>query len=524
MPKYNTSGEIDYLNELPRKNGAIELSQLAVLPGGGTHEVYISKGMSLGNKSSFVLKVVRGTIGKPTKDLNSELLDLTDKYNNLYSIFGETYLQETRYIESILKEGWEKPKQAIISIGKYDHCFETKEQFGFNSSPIESDGIELDELGIKENAKRLQRYHLTNLFLTGVEKPNLKFKFDYFLEFQESFKDVFDMLDDENEESLRTAMKDFLNKFKEHYKKTNRLMDLIGINNVLFYKEDGKIWRYKVGTVLKHETGLATIGMLEKIRKDPSTVNNSFQEWTQIFYVPSWVRLLNATALKLGMNKIVDDIKLSKEDSERLANIYKVLPGNIAISYAKERNFEAALKQIIEEEVKSNKHDTRARDLVGVKYWTHIQNKDIKRLQKEEIKVFYDLLTHPKNKFPNCRWEQVISAIVGLLKKIEDSGGKYPVGCNQLKQLLNRIGCDGGTPLFWAAQSNNLDFLLLLLKLGADPSIVAENGVAPIHIAAEKNHTNIVTALVKEGAKFSQEWYKDQTENIINAIGIVKNS
>jgi|GEM_PF-2387871 hypothetical protein len=300
-----------YLATLPKKNNAIDLQQLTIVPGGGTHDIY-----KFGEESQFFLKVMKQTIGKNVEVLAKDLTELTSNYKELYKVFGfSKCLVERRFIMQVYMPGQSKEENAIVSVVRFEPAFQNKEKFGFNIGVIESDKIKINT--------NLSEYHSMNLGLMGSKIFEKSFDLENFLIFEDSFRKIFNMLD--KNESLREAMKDFLHRFKVYYEKTNRLMDLRGRDNVFFYKSESG-WKYKVGSVIKTETGKGMRKMITKISTNPESVNESFPNWTLIFYAPSWVRGLNATAKKLEMDRVIENITFSKEDSENLAKIHTVLP------------------------------------------------------------------------------------------------------------------------------------------------------------------------------------------------------
>ncbi len=415
-----------YLSTLPRINDAIDLRQFTELQGGGTHYIY-----RLNENPGFLLKVMKKTIGNDLKTLGEDLAELTYKYELLYQVFGATRcLVERRFIEHVNVSEQLGAKNAIVSVVQFDVCFQSEEKFGFNAS-----GVESNEIDINEN---LSKYHSMNLGLLSSESSTVKFDLEDFLVFEDTFRSIFSMLD--KDERLREAMKDFLVRFKIYYKKTDQLMDIRGRDNVLFYK-DVSGWKYKVGSVIKHETGDRTRKMLQEISTNPSAVNDSFQNWTLIFYVPSWVRALNATAEKLEMDKIVENINLSVEDSQNLAKIHNVLPSrHRAIYYATNGRFEEALKFFDESEKTSSSHNSRIRDLLGTEYWCWIKNEDINQTEKNRIATFLGLLVDPKNEFSSDRCDIIRPAIEGLLSLLQDFGSIDPNIRGASELMLQRLG------------------------------------------------------------------------------------
>lgn len=317
---------IPEFKELPFDGGAIDLNKLIKVKISGTHVIY-----KLNDTPLFLLKIIKESIGKDLQTLETILNDLINKYNTLYHVFGESRcLIEHRLIHSVKENKESITKNAIISIVKYDKCFESKEKFGFVTEAIET-----SERKIQANPLK---YHQMNMSLLGDELPKEPFDSELFLYFYESFRPIFQLLD--KEESLKDVMAEFLEKFKIYYYQTGQFMDFTGSDNVLFYKENN-IWKYKIGNVIKVETREKIKSMIQEIRVNPASVK---EDWTNIFFAPSWIRALNATGEQLKLGRIIEDITLSKEDSENLFKIHQMLPLYYrAILHAQEQDFEKAL-------------------------------------------------------------------------------------------------------------------------------------------------------------------------------------
>ncbi len=394
---------LEHLKELPMNNGAIDLSKLIKMPGGGTHDIY-----RIGDNPTFLLKVVRDSIGNENDVLQQKLTNLTIKYAELYKTFGEDRcLVEKRCIHLIKEKEGAFPQNAVVSFVAYDNCFKNENKFGFNTEAVET-----MEHKIKANPLK---YHLMNKSLMGDKKSDISFSLEDFLLFHESFRPIFSKL--ESEPSLQAVMKEFLEKFRSYYKQTDQLMDFTGLDNVVFYKE-GEKWQYKVGSVIKHETGKHSREMIRAIDADPSIVQKSFKNWTPIFFVPSWVRILNATAAKLGMEKIVEDITVSQKDSENLSRMFEMLSLNErAVFSVQDKEFEEALRLFKQYQSTEKDHDTRVRYFLGVNYCRNLQNQEAKR-PKQEIKAFLELLMDPKNVYPEPEKAKVDSVIHELQAKL----------------------------------------------------------------------------------------------------------
>eukprot|EP00803_Ostreobium_quekettii_P002893 evm.model.scf_898EXC.1 EVM.evm.TU.scf_898EXC.1 scf_898EXC:999-25322(+) len=70
-----------------------------------------------------------------------------------------------------------------------------------------------------------------------------------------------------------------------------------------------------------------------------------------------------------------------------------------------------------------------------------------------------------------------------------------------LKELINTGDWKGSTPLHWAAWSNKLESVELLLEAGAVPDTQEKNGCTPLHRAAAKGCTSCAAQLLEAGAQ-----------------------
>ncbi|MCL7048732.1 hypothetical protein MKW94_017052, partial [Papaver nudicaule] len=77
---------------------------------------------------------------------------------------------------------------------------------------------------------------------------------------------------------------------------------------------------------------------------------------------------------------------------------------------------------------------------------------------------------------------------------------------NVLDYLIEELGIDvnlkdemGQSPLFHATLDGNMKTVEYLLGKGADPKTSTNRGYTPLHIAAEKGFTDILTELLSRG-------------------------
>ncbi len=298
------------LEQFPMENGAIDLSKLILLPVGSTHQIYKVPG-----NDNILLKVVIESLYYDDELRKKKYATLKNDYAKLYQSFGqERCLVESRFIRKIKDPNSPESLEAIVSLVNFDNCFQSEHRFGFVAESIEANEMLLRD--------KTAQYHAMNQALLGTENE-VAFNEEDFLIFHKSFQTLFKHLD--KDPALKEVMREFLGKFKKYYVETGALFDLIGPDNVLFYKDKNGDWQYKVGAVLKELSRDKTLEVLDEVKTNPAAVQASFENWVPVFYMPSCLRILNATAKKLGMDKVVSDISISQNESENLAKMYEML-------------------------------------------------------------------------------------------------------------------------------------------------------------------------------------------------------
>src|SRR5690348_14071667 len=65
---------------------------------------------------------------------------------------------------------------------------------------------------------------------------------------------------------------------------------------------------------------------------------------------------------------------------------------------------------------------------------------------------------------------------------------------------VNAAEADGSTPLLWAANLNDADLAIRLLKAGANPKVKNQLGSTPLAEAAFHSNAEIIKALLDAGA------------------------
>ena len=76
---------------------------------------------------------------------------------------------------------------------------------------------------------------------------------------------------------------------------------------------------------------------------------------------------------------------------------------------------------------------------------------------------------------------------------------------------LNPTDVNHCTPLFYAAQSNQIEMIKYLIGAGANPDIPDKDGRMPIHIAAQHGYTGSVVTLIEHGCMINYITNKGET-------------
>ncbi|XP_037568428.1 palmitoyltransferase ZDHHC17 isoform X2 [Dermacentor silvarum] len=79
------------------------------------------------------------------------------------------------------------------------------------------------------------------------------------------------------------------------------------------------------------------------------------------------------------------------------------------------------------------------------------------------------------------------------------------------------------TPLHWATRQGHLGMVVLLMRHGADPSLVDGEGCTCIHLAAQSGHTAIVAYLVAKGQPVNQADSNGMTPLMWSAYRVMTN-
>ncbi|NXL02818.1 ZDH13 Palmitoyltransferase, partial [Mesembrinibis cayennensis] len=84
--------------------------------------------------------------------------------------------------------------------------------------------------------------------------------------------------------------------------------------------------------------------------------------------------------------------------------------------------------------------------------------------------------------------------------------------------VVDQLGGDlNSTPLHWAIRQGHLPMVMLLLKCGADPSLIDGEGFSSIHLAVLFQHIPIVAYLISKGQNIDTPDFNGQTPLMLSA-------
>uniref|UniRef100_A0A8B9S3E6 Palmitoyltransferase n=1 Tax=Apteryx owenii TaxID=8824 RepID=A0A8B9S3E6_APTOW len=88
--------------------------------------------------------------------------------------------------------------------------------------------------------------------------------------------------------------------------------------------------------------------------------------------------------------------------------------------------------------------------------------------------------------------------------------------------IVDQLGGDlNSTPLHWAIRQGHLPTVILLLKCGADPSLIDGEGFSSIHLAVLFQHMPIIAYLISKGQNVDKTDFSGQTPLMISAQKVI---
>ncbi|WED44594.1 hypothetical protein [Legionella cardiaca] len=319
--KLTTPEEIVINNtSLPQtESGAIDLTQAERIAEGGTHILYRFA------EAPFVIKLMKQNPNP------NELEKLEKKYAVLYECFDregkQRCIRERHTTLSVLVSGTE-PQLAALSIVPYETCFKSKVKFDFKIEPAE-----LDPYVIEHNRLLFDK---ANKILIHQGEFTPGFSLDDYALIDERIGAILQRL--ESDPKLREVMIEFLNHYRDFYQKTNIILDAIGWENILFFKDKQGDWQFKIGSVIKHDTGKYTHDLFAAIHSGNEVDLGTFVNFTHAYYSPANIRAVNVCAMKLGLAPVVHDVIIDSKDLFKISQ--KLSTAERMLSYARHGDFE----------------------------------------------------------------------------------------------------------------------------------------------------------------------------------------
>lgn len=353
LPSFQTSPHLSplqlQLHSAPKtESGAIDLTKAQRIAEGGTHVLYRFP------DASYVIKVMK-------QNPNAEELEtLEKKYAVLYECFDkhgkQRCIREQHFNLPVLLPGKEIQISAV-SIVPYEQCFKAKVKFDFKMEPAELDPFLIEHQGML--------FHQLNQTLIHKESaPDFNLK-DY-EKIDPRIGAILQRL--ETDPSLRDVMVEFLNHYRDFYQRTDIIMDAMGFENILFYKDEQDTWQFKVGSVIKHDTGKHTQELFDTIHHDQEVDFKDFVTFTHAYFSPANIRAVNACALKLGLEPVIHNVFIDSKDLVKVSQALSIPQRMLA--YARHGDF-AKVEHLLQEhknELSFNLEDFWAWELIADEY------------------------------------------------------------------------------------------------------------------------------------------------------------
>lgn len=378
IPLTKETEVVKFIDSTPKtQSGAIDLSQAARIAEGGTHVLYRFP------DAPFVIKLMKQ---KPNPD---ELEELEKKYAVLYDSFdkdGKQRCIREQHSTRLVKLPGKAPQEAALSIVPYEKCFQSKVKFDFKIEPAE-----LDPYLMECNNPLFHQLNKVLIHKDGSESPiDLK---EYAI-MDPRIGAILQRLD--SDPKLREVMIEFINHYRDFYQKTNIILDAMGYENILFYKDESGDWQFKIGSAIKHDTGKYTNELFDAFHAGKE-VKNDFYNFTHAYFSPANIRAVNACALKLGLEPVVHDVKIDADDLFKISQALSVPERMLA--YARHGDF-AKMNEILQE----NKHqlsfslrDFWAYALIADEYINHGQAPKALKSYLDTVSQFPVILPEDKD-------------------------------------------------------------------------------------------------------------------------------
>lgn len=374
------------------ESGAIDLTQAERIAEGGTHVLYRFP------DAPFVIKLMKQN-PNPT-----ELEELEKKYAVLYECFDrdgqQRCIRECHITHPVLLPGKEQALQSALSIVPYEECFKSKVKFDFKIKPAE-----LDPYLMEHNQVLFDKVNKT---LIHQEESESSFDWNDYVIIDESIGRILQRLD--SDPKLSIPMIEFLNHYRDFYQRTNIILDAMGFENILFFKDENDDWQFKIGSAIKHDTGKYTAEIFDRLHAGKEVDLTSFVNITHSYFSPANIRAVNVCAMKLGLEPVIHDVMIDSKDLFRISQ--ELSAGERMLAYARHGDFEKMDKILQEnrDHLSFNLRDFWAYSLIADEYIKHGQPPSV-------LKKYLDIVSElpvifPENKDAALQIQESKTAIV----------------------------------------------------------------------------------------------------------------
>lgn len=306
------------LDSMPKTtSGAIDLTTAVRIAEGGTHVLYRF------GESPWVIKLMK------QNPKSGELQQLEDNDAVLYDCFdreGQERCIREHHVTVDVRLPEKEPQRRVLSLVPYELCFKAAVKFDFKIEPTE-----LDPYLIDQHEALFEKANLA--LLAG--KTEVDFNLDDYAVLDPRIGAILKRLD--TDASLRKVMMEFLTHYRAFYQRTNIILDAMGHENILFFKDAADCWQFKIGSVIKHDTGDYTRELYRTIHAD-KPVELNFVNFTHTYFSPANIRAVNACALKLHLPPVIDDVRIDTRDLIKMSRDLPI-PERM-LSYARHGDFE----------------------------------------------------------------------------------------------------------------------------------------------------------------------------------------
>ncbi|KTC92379.1 hypothetical protein OQJ15_11630 [Fluoribacter dumoffii] len=307
------------MDSMPKlASGAIDLGKAERIAEGGTHVLYRFP------DSPVVVKLMKQNPNP------LELEELEKKYAVLYECFdkdGKNRCIREHHITLPVSLPGKDPQNAALSIVPYEECFQSKVKFDFKIEPAELDPY------LTEHQKSL--FDKSNKALIHKEDSGGQFEPKDYEVIDPRIGGILQRLD--SDPQLREVMGEFLTHYRDFYQKTNIILDAMGWENILFYKDEQGDWQFKIGSAIKHDTGKYTNELFNALHSGMEVNLNDFFNLTHAYFSPANIRAVNVCAMKLGLAPVIHDVMIDSSDLFKVSHALSVPERMLA--YARHGDF-----------------------------------------------------------------------------------------------------------------------------------------------------------------------------------------